>query len=261
MSDEDKRVPARHNYQLRTDAEDTKREYGVTGRHPVNIIKCLQSGWIPTRWGRRKLIYNVVNDEELGTKDGKTEFTRDTVTISVKKSVHEKATFGDGRARMTLAHELAHGVLHYGIVSYRGTNATGSTELAKINASESAEHQAKVFAAAFLIDDKVAATLSGPEEISTAFLVSLEAAEICYERLAYEAERAASAQRVQRMNEEFKAAIALKSKPKLAVVPAQTRDRCTSCREQCLVPQGAKYRCTNCGWVSDHFPDGDRPDT
>jgi Zn-dependent peptidase ImmA (M78 family) len=194
----------------------------------------------------------------MGNKDGKTEFTRDTVIVSVKKSVHEKATFGDGRARMTLAHELAHGVMHHGLVSYRSSGATGSTDLSKINASESAEHQAKVFASAFLIDDKIAAALHNPKEIATEFLVSLEAAEICFDRLFAESERAESAKRVQKMNEEFKAAVrSPKTQPTIAR-PCYLNENCTNCSQQKLIPIGSKYLCDNCGWVSDQFQDGDR---
>jgi Zn-dependent peptidase ImmA (M78 family) len=70
-----------------------------------------------------------------------------------------------------------------GHIDHRPGGASGPTTLSKINASESAEHQAKVFASAFLIDDKGAAELESPLEIATEFLVSLAAAEICYERI------------------------------------------------------------------------------
>jgi len=123
-------------------------------RHPLNIIRCLQSGKILTRRGRRKLVYRVVDDESMGNRDGKTEFTEEAVIISVKRSVHQKALWGDGRARMTLAYELGHGAMHYGTTLFRNSDAVGATDLSQTSASESAEHQAKVFASAFLIDDQ-----------------------------------------------------------------------------------------------------------
>ena len=162
-------------------------------------------GWIPTRRGRKKLVYSIVDDDKMGNHDGKTEFTKDEVTVSVKRSVHQKAVWGDGRARMTLAHELGHGVMHFGETMFRKSGAVGATDLSRTSPWESAEHQAKVFASAFLIDDEVAATLTSAEEISTEFLVSLEAAEICFERLAEEAEHARSAERVRLSNEDFQA--------------------------------------------------------
>lgn len=106
---------------------------------------------------------------------------------------------------MTLAHELGHGVMHHGATLFGSSSAAGSTELSRTSPWESAEHQAKVFASAFLIDDKVAATLSSPDEISTEFLVSLEAAEICFERMIEEAEHTRSAERVRLSNQGFHA--------------------------------------------------------
>ncbi len=204
MSD-DSRVPKRSNKEIRAEALDAKKCYEAEKRRPVNVVRCLQSARILTRRGRRRLIYNVVDEELMGDRDRKTEFTRDAVIIFVKRSVHQKAIWGDGRARMTLAHELGHGVMHYRTTMFRSSGAVGTTDLSRTSPSESAEHQAKVFASAFLIDDAVAATLSSPEEISTEFLVSVEAAEICFERLAEEAERARSAERVRLSNEDFQA--------------------------------------------------------
>ena len=139
----------------------------------------------------------------MGDDDGKTEFADDCVIISVKKSVHDKALFGDGRSRMTLAHELAHGVMHFGAPKFRAGGASGATSLSKNNALKSAEHQAKVFASAFLIHDRQAAQLESAEEISAEFGVSLQAANIAFEKLANEKDRSAAALRVERMNEEI----------------------------------------------------------
>jgi hypothetical protein len=228
-----------------------KKFYATEKRRPVNIIRCLQSGEIPTRRGRKKLIYMPLDDELMGDQDGKTEMTSDAVTITVKRSVHQKALWGDGRSRMTLAHELGHGVMHYGATLFRNSDAVGSTELSRTSPSESAEHQAKVFASAFLIDDEVAASCSSPEEISTEFLVSLEAAEICFERLTEEAEHARSAERVQLSNEDFqnkmRDAIGGRSKQEFQ----HTGDFCTNCGNATLVPMGIKLLCHTCGDVSD----------
>jgi Zn-dependent peptidase ImmA (M78 family) len=196
MSD-DYRVPPRADRELREDAAQARDSYGATNRRPVNIIRHLQSGWIPTKKGRQKLIYKVVGDSEMGDKDGRTDFSAEAVIITVKRSVHDK------RSRMTLAHELAHGVLHHGVPMYRGSDATGTTLLSKTNAAESAEHHAKVFASAFLIEEAVAVTLATPVEISLEFGVSLEAAKICFERLAEEAECARAAERVKRSNDDY----------------------------------------------------------
>ena len=153
MSD-DYYVAKRKNKEIRAEALSAKTFYKTEKRRPVNIIRCLGSGRIPTRRGCKTLIYNLVNDDEMGSRDGKTEFVADTVVISIKRSVHQKARWGDGRARMTLAHELGHGVMHDGATMFRKSDAVGPTELSRTSPWESAEHQAKVFASAFLIDDE-----------------------------------------------------------------------------------------------------------
>ena len=55
--------------------------------------------------GRKELVYEIVDDEQMERDDGKTEFLENKVIISAKRSVHQKALWGDGRSRMTLAHE------------------------------------------------------------------------------------------------------------------------------------------------------------
>jgi Zn-dependent peptidase ImmA (M78 family) len=166
--------------------------------------------------------------------------------MSVKRSVHEKAGWGDGRSRMTLAHELAHGVMHYGATVFRSSSAMGSTELSRGNAAGSAEHQAKVFASAFLIDDKVAAKLASAEEISAEFVVSLEAAEICLKRLTEAADRAHSAERVRQSNEAFQAKM---QKP--AQQLKYTGDFCRACGNATLLQIGIRLVCHTCRNISD----------
>jgi hypothetical protein len=244
-------VPKRKNKEIRAEALSAKTFYQTEKRRPVNIVRCLESGRIPTRRGCKPLTYNVADDDEMGNRDGKTEFVADAVVISVKRSVHQKAIWGDGRARMTLAHELGHGVMHHGATMFRNSDAVGPTELSRTGPWESAEHQAKVFASAFLIEDQVAASLSSPEEISTEFLVSLEAAEICFERLVEEAERARSVERVRLSNEDFQSKMrdAFDRRPKHEF--HYTGDFCTNCGNATLIPMGIKLLCHTCGNISD----------
>jgi Zn-dependent peptidase ImmA (M78 family) len=154
---------------------------------------------------------------------------------------------------MTLAHELGHGVMHAsdGAVDHRATGATGTTTISKTSAAESAEHQAKVFASAFLIDDKRAAELGTPAEIAMEFLVSLSAAEIIYERLQAEREREAAATRVLQANNAYQA-LARRNDKKRNYLQAF----CTACTSQTLLPLGTKVGCETCGYVGDHPEDG-----
>jgi hypothetical protein len=201
---DDRRVTRRSNGECRDIANRTKAYYHVERLRPVNIGRILRSAKVPTLRGEKALIYELVDDAALGLKEANTEqVDRNSIKITVKKTIDFLASCGDGRARMTLAHELGHAIMHaeQGAIDHRAAAATGTTTLSKINASESAEHQAKVFASAFLIHDKDAAELESPLEIATEFVVSLSAAEICFERLQEEADRAAAGQRVMKSNQ------------------------------------------------------------
>jgi hypothetical protein len=251
--DDDRRVTRRSNRECREIAFKTKEYYGIQRRWPVKITDILRSSKILTLRGERRLAYVVVNDDVLGDKDAKTEFEDETVRITVKRSVDSQASWGVDRPRMTLAHELGHGVMHAcdGTVDHRATGATGTTTISKTSAAESAEHQAKVFASAFLIDDKRAAELNSPLEIAEEFLVSLSAAEICYERITSERERAAAAQRVQESNRNFQALMKENQQPKRNHLSAH----CPVCKLQTLVPLGIKAECETCGYFGDHPED------
>ncbi len=251
----DFRVNRRDDHQVRDRAYLTKAAYKAANRRPVNIIRCLESGWVPTERGNKKLTLNVADDAELGDDDGLTEFKGNDVVITVKRSVYNLAKVGEGRCRMTLAHELGHAVMHYGEAKHRGTGAFGPTALSKINPQESAEHQAKVFASAFLIDDKVAAELGDAVEVSVEFGVSLTAAKICLERLAYETERAESAARVRQMSEDVKTKLLGTTRTER---PNYVDGMCLGCGSNTVVRIGNnKLLCDTCGHISDQLPDGD----
>ncbi len=164
----DSRMPPRSDAELRRIAERAKAEFGISRRWPVNINQCLNSGSVLTLYGKKQLVFRIVDDAELPGADAKTEFVTGVVTITCRRSVHDQAVMGVGRDRMTLAHELGHAVLHDSETLFRRAGAVGATKLSLQGAHTSAEHQAKVFAAAFLIHDDYAANMSGAEEISGA---------------------------------------------------------------------------------------------
>jgi len=252
--DDDRRVTRRSNDECRSIANRTKSYYRIERVWPVNIGRILRSGSVLTVHGEKKLVYDIVDDADLGIKDARTEFQDDrTIRITAKKAVDSLAGWGDGRARMTLAHELGHAVMHAekGSIDHRATGASGPTTLSKLSASESAEHQAKVFASAFLVDDIRAAELDSPLEIATEFLISVSAAEICYERVVAERERAASVARVLESNRKFQELMREDERPKKKYLQAL----CISCKSQTLVPLGIKVECETCGYFGDHPED------
>jgi hypothetical protein len=256
MDDEehdDRRVTRRSNDECRRIAQNAKTYFGIGRTWPVYICRALRSGKIHTIRGEKPLIYRVVDNQVLGIKDAKTELIDGSIIVTAKQAVDSLAAWGEGRARMTLAHELGHAVMHAtaGAIDHRATGAAGTTTVSKTNAAESAEHQAKVFASAFLIDDTRAAELASPLEIATEFLVSLSAAEICYERIQAERDKAASAARVLEANSKFQAMMR-QSEKKNNYLQAL----CIACKCQTLVPLGIKVGCETCGYVGDHPEDG-----
>lgn len=96
MSD-DRRVKGRSDEEIRRHAKNSKLDYRVDRVLPVNIVRVLRSGSVQTLYGRKKLIFQIVDDEDLGTVDAKTEFSKDTVTITSKRSVEDRARLGAGR--------------------------------------------------------------------------------------------------------------------------------------------------------------------
>jgi Zn-dependent peptidase ImmA (M78 family) len=153
---------------------------------------------------------------------------------------------------MTLAHELGHAVMHAGAPKSRKMAVTGTTSFSKTNPLESAEHQAKVFAAAFLIDDQVASGLLSPEDISAEFVVSLQAAEICFNRLRSKAQKAQAKERVRIAKQQFQS---MNSKPAHSI--RYLNDPCVGCGNATLIQIGTKLLCHTCDYLSDQLPDGD----
>ena len=256
MDDEehdDRRVSRRSNDECRRLAQNSKIYFGIGRTWPVHIGRVLRSRKVLTVRGEKPLNYNVAEDKALGFKDAKTEVVEGTILVTARQAIDSLAAWGEGRARMTLAHELGHVVMHAteGSVDHRATGATGMTTVSRFSAAESAEHQAKVFASAFLIDDVRASELANPLEIATEFLVSLSAAEICYERLHAERERAIAAARVLQANSAYQALMSHSQKENNYL-----HALCVSCKRQTLLPLGNKVGCETCGYVGDHPEDG-----
>jgi hypothetical protein len=117
---------------------------------------------------------------------------------------------------------------------------------------ESAEHQAKVFAAAFLIVDSVARYLPSAEEISAHCCVSLESATIYFTQRAEENSRSRHVEEIKRKADQFRA--------RHAANPPTVRylnEACTSCGARTIFPVGTKYMCQTCDRIFDGFQDGD----
>jgi hypothetical protein len=153
MSD-DYRARSLSNSEVRNFAKRARGFFKVAEAKRVDIIDCLRSPTLLTVRGQRHLNFQIRPDAEMGKDDAPTSYGKGVVTIAVKQTVYDATLVGDGRARQTFAHELGHAVLHDGVKMAR--RSLGNVTPKWIEPFESAEHQAKVFAAAFLINDAVA---------------------------------------------------------------------------------------------------------
>ena len=249
MSD-DYRVRSLSNADVRAIAKKARDFFGMSDVECVDVLACLKRPHVWTVAGKRRLNFLVRPDVEMGTDDGATSYAKGIVTIAIKQSVHDEALVSVGRPRNTLAHELGHAVMHNGVQMSR--RSLGNVTPRWIRPFESAEHQAKVFAPAFLINDKIADGLSSAEEISIRFGISLESAAIHLEEMFATRNREKSVANVRRMADEF---LALTAAP--LVKKHYISELCTCCSSRTLFPVGTKFMCETCHTVFDRFQDGD----
>jgi hypothetical protein len=237
-------LDGRSNRELRRIAARTRSSFNLREDEQVDIIACLRTGSVLTLTGRKNLALENVPDRDMGRDEGNTIHLDSGIVIRVRQTVYNQVVFGVGRARMTLAHELGHAVMHPGAPKAR--RMAGNITHRFIPAYKSAEHQAKVFASEFLIPESAISTLDSPEKISIKYGVSLEAAEYRFRdptEANYRAEGAAKL---------AKLATELRSEPLHYI-----SERCTSCGNATLIPIGVKYLCHTCDAVTDQFTDGD----
>jgi hypothetical protein len=154
------------------------------------------------------------------------------------------------------AHELGHAVMHNGVEMPRRALGNITAKWLKSKPFESAEHQVRVFAPAFLINDLIAETLRSADDISIEFGISSESAKIYFEELTALRDHDLAAEKIRRIAEQFRESV----KPvtsKLHFI----NDACTVCGSQTVFPVGSKFMCQSCNNVSNRFQDGDRGDT
>lgn len=259
-------VKERSNDGCRDLAKTARNWLGQGDARYVDICECLTRDEIWTVYGVRRLVLEIKPDGEMGKDDAFTTYAAGTITIAVKQSCWDGAKRGQVRHRQTLAHELGHAVQGHAEMRTdapmaRRQGAAGKYIAPKnrpstyrstegLPASKSAEHQAKTFAPAFLINDRTAETLSSANEIALAFGISQQSAEIYFEQLTKRRNKKKSGERVRKMADET---IAVLSGRRL---PNNTANRCLACGERKIVPSPTGFECRNCGKVYDH-QDGD----
>jgi hypothetical protein len=253
MSD-DYRVNPRSDAEVRDLARSARGEFGFANVSRLDPIACLKHDWIETAFGKKRLFFDARPDAELGEDDAFTSYDflpdgRPLVRITVKASVYHQARLGLGRARMTLAHELGHAIMHQGVRMAR--RSQGNLRYSSIATYQSAEHHARVFAAALLIHPEIAEKLDSDEEISVEFGVSIEAANIYLQDRRTKATRIETGLRIRH----FAKALRESGSPSKTVHFLDAP--CVVCSEKTLFAVGHKMMCRTCDTVFDRPQDGD----
>lgn len=252
MSD-DYRDVSRKNSEIRELATRLRSYFGVADAERVDVLDCASRSEIWTVEGIKPLRFEVISDSQMSDDAGLTSYDGKTIIIQIARRIRHDAFLGDGFARNTVAHELGHAVMHFEKLS-RGAvmarRSAGNLTPKWISAFESAEHHAKVFAPAFLINEAVARSLTSIDEISVRFGISRSSAEIYFEQLQAEKDRPATAARFRRFVDDLIA-------PKPAT-PNFLSDCCSVCTKQTVLPIGHKFMCMSCDTVYDRFQDGDQ---
>ena len=271
-------VKERSNDECRDLAKRARIWFGQDAAQYIDVCECLTKGEIWTFFGIRRLVLKINPDEEMGEDDAVTTYAAGVITITTKQSCWNRAQRKHGRSRQTLAHELGHAVQGHAEMRTdapmaRRQGAAGNYISPKdrpstyrsaegLPASKSAEHQAKIFAPAFLINDKIAETLSSAKEISLAFGISEQSAEIYFQQLTKRRNKKESASRVRQMADDT-IAILSGRKPvpgkQYTVTPTPVRympGACTICGAGKMLPSNSGFQCQNCGKTFDH-QDGD----
>jgi hypothetical protein len=256
MSD-DYKVDGLSNAQIRNFGKRARKHLSLADAEFIEVLDLESVPEIWTVLGPKAFRLEVVSDADLPDDSGRTTHREAHIVVQIPRRTRHDALLGHGYARFTIAHELGHGTLHLRKLLEGASMPRrhfGNVKPTWIPKFQSAEHQAMVFAAAFLINDEIALRLGSPEDIAVKFGVSLEAAKIYFEQMLEEIERPAAAERVGRMAAEFRAAVA--EKPSAKPTPF-LNDPCSSCGQPKLFPIGHKFMCQACNTISDGFQDGD----
>lgn len=158
------RVPPRSRAALRQTAGQLL-EFCNVREPPVPIVNILEHDL--TGIG---LVYEYASRSSMGDDHGRSY--PDEGRIVIREDVYERACAGEGRDRLTIAHEIGHVVLHSGLPLSRSVTPSGP-----VRAYESSEWQANAFAGELLMPiDWVRALCQGPPDLAEVFCVSSSAA-------------------------------------------------------------------------------------
>ncbi|MDU7823411.1 MAG: ImmA/IrrE family metallo-endopeptidase [Veillonella sp.] len=130
-------VPPLSLKQIRKRCELIRRIFNIPLNAPIDIVKVFE--YILTQIG---VEFEIVPKHEMGAKHGETIPSENRIRI--REDVYERACYGHGRDRLTMAHELGHLLLH------RVETITFAREDGDIPPYKDPEWQANAFAGELL---------------------------------------------------------------------------------------------------------------
>lgn len=150
-----------------------RRKLGIVNASAFDIYNALET----LQRIAKNFSFRIGTIEELGTDEAIMDYDSDT--LIAHNHVFEDLKSGRARARFTFAHELGHFFLgHEGRRARNKDKRTYKSDQQRI-----AEAEANIFASYFLVPTDLAVDAASADEIADRFQVSLEAAEIAFERI------------------------------------------------------------------------------
>jgi len=186
MSNDDYVVDPLRDAEVRQNAKRLRDFLGLAEVDHVDVLMLEKATEIWTVKGVKPFRLDVVPDAALPHDSGLTKYDGSQVVVQIPRRIRHGAFMGDGYSRYTFGHELGHSTQHLDKLMLGASmprRRVGNVTPDWIPKFRSAEHQAMVFGAAFLINDKIARGLSSADDISVQFGVSLEAARIYFEQV------------------------------------------------------------------------------
>ena len=168
MSNDDYMVEPRRDSEIRENGKRLRNFLGLTDADLIDVLILEKVTEIWTEKGVKPFRLEVVPDENVPDNSGLTTYDGSEILVRIPRSVRHDAFMGHGYARYTLAHELGHATQHLNKLMLGASmprRRVGNVKPDWIPKFRSAEHQAMVFAAAFLINDDSARRMSSPDEM------------------------------------------------------------------------------------------------
>ena len=181
---EDYIVPPRSTLNIEEVVLAWRDTLGVPNEWAPEIVDILENR-LPKFFSSFALV--VRPDNEMDDAEAYTEFS--PAQIVARLSVYQAAVRREGRARMTLAHELGHLVMHAGV--QKNPRMVGGNKPAPTHKIyETAEWQARKFGSIFLMPTHIVRQFASADELASYCLVSRQAALIRFNEVGRVAKQA-----------------------------------------------------------------------